>query len=180
MISHVSTMNEAIESHGKPRSLSTPHCTLISYTTHSRRDSHYFRRSLRWRESHNAREETGRKCCYCRSGVRTSFPPGFSLTWQRIGVKRATSALAHGSRKTGGCPVRYRRFYTRLVSAYWVAARVIGGKHCRRARRASWIDFQFRASRRVLYVLGKKMPARGLADENRGARPAFCSRVARL
>lgn len=45
------------------------------------------------------------------------FPPGFSLTWHRIGVKRATSALARGSRKTGGCPVRYRRFYTRLVSA---------------------------------------------------------------
>lgn len=49
--------------------------------------------------------------------MNVSFPPGFSLTWHRIGVKRATSALAHGSRKTGGCPVRYRRFYTRLVSA---------------------------------------------------------------
>lgn len=48
---------------------------------------------------------------------RATFPPGFSLTWHRIGVKRATSALARGSRKTGGCPVRYRRFYTRLVSA---------------------------------------------------------------
>lgn len=63
---------------------------------------------------HNGREETGRKCYISRSCARTSFPPGFSLTWHRIGVKRATSALARGSRKTGGCPVRYRRFYTRL------------------------------------------------------------------
>lgn len=77
---------------------------------------------------HNGREETGRKCYILRSCAQTSFPPGFSLTWHRIGVKRATSALARGSRKTGGCPVRYRRFYTRLVSRdAWTGSCYRGG-----------------------------------------------------
>jgi len=59
----------------------------------------------------------GKKIVTQWSCARVTFPPGFSLTWHRIGVNQATSALARGSRKTGGCPVRYRRFYTRLVSA---------------------------------------------------------------
>jgi len=59
----------------------------------------------------------GKKIVTQWSCARVTFPPGFSLTWHRIGVNQAASALARGSRKTGGCPVRYRRFYTRLVSA---------------------------------------------------------------